>query len=269
MRFRRRRRRWVLLGAIVLGIGGLLMAGRTRLQDTGVRIVLNVPENHLYVYERGERIARYRVSVGMEGYETPAGNYRITHAIWNPWWHPPNSEWARGRKVESPGPKNPMGRVKLHFSPMLYVHGTPEEHWLGRPASRGCVRMSNEDVIMLARFLHERSSPRIRAGRIDELLGGWNTQRIAFDRPVPFSVVYHVAQVSDGFLHIYPDVYRMVGGQFEDQVIEVLRTNGVALDEVDTSKLHRLIRKARKHKVSMSIDSLIAKPEGAPAHGGG
>lgn len=31
----------------------------------------------------------------------------------------------------------------------IYIHGTPAEHRLGRPASMGCVRLSNEDVIRL------------------------------------------------------------------------------------------------------------------------
>ncbi|MCF8235290.1 MAG: L,D-transpeptidase [Bacteroidales bacterium] len=31
----------------------------------------------------------------------------------------------------------------------IYIHGTPEEGLLGRPASKGCIRMSNKDVIEL------------------------------------------------------------------------------------------------------------------------
>jgi len=28
----------------------------------------------------------------------------------------------------------------------IYIHGTPDEHELGRPASHGCIRMANADV---------------------------------------------------------------------------------------------------------------------------
>jgi lipoprotein-anchoring transpeptidase ErfK/SrfK len=31
----------------------------------------------------------------------------------------------------------------------IYIHGTNHEHRLGTPASHGCIRMSNEDVIKL------------------------------------------------------------------------------------------------------------------------
>jgi hypothetical protein len=31
----------------------------------------------------------------------------------------------------------------------IYIHGTPAEHRLGRPASMGCIRLSNDDVISL------------------------------------------------------------------------------------------------------------------------
>ncbi len=35
------------------------------------------------------------------------------------------------------------------FSRAIYIHGTPEEGLIGRPASHGCIRMLNEDVIAL------------------------------------------------------------------------------------------------------------------------
>lgn len=264
MRFRRKRRNWLILGAIVLGIGGVLVAGRSLLvQDRGIRLVLNVPENRLYVYQGGERVAKYRVSVGMPGYETPPGDYRVTYAIWNPWWHPPNSAWARGRDVEPPGPNNPMGRVKMYFGNMMYIHGTPEKQWLGRAASRGCVRMLNADAIELARFLHQHATG-VGSAEIDEIVGSGDTRRVGFNETIRFDVVYNVATVRDGFLLIFPDLYDRVD-RFEDQVVEALRSNGISLVDVDTDKLQRLIRKARRHKVGMSIDTLTATPEPYPA----
>ena len=32
---------------------------------------------------------------------------------------------------------------------MIYIHGTPEEGLIGKPVSKGCIRMRNEDVIDL------------------------------------------------------------------------------------------------------------------------
>lgn len=35
------------------------------------------------------------------------------------------------------------------FKRTIYIHGTPDEGLVGRPASHGCVRMKNRDVIEL------------------------------------------------------------------------------------------------------------------------
>jgi len=35
------------------------------------------------------------------------------------------------------------------YARYIYIHGTQEEGLLGRPASHGCVRMANQDVIDL------------------------------------------------------------------------------------------------------------------------
>ena len=35
------------------------------------------------------------------------------------------------------------------FKRYIYIHGTPEEGRIGRPASHGCIRMRNADVIRL------------------------------------------------------------------------------------------------------------------------
>ncbi|MCX6181457.1 MAG: L,D-transpeptidase [Bacteroidetes bacterium] len=41
------------------------------------------------------------------------------------------------------------GKDKDSFCRLIYIHGTPEEGLIGRPASHGCIRMLNKDVIDL------------------------------------------------------------------------------------------------------------------------
>ncbi len=41
------------------------------------------------------------------------------------------------------------------FARYIYIHGTPEEWLLGNKASKGCIRMSNKDVIELFDKVHE------------------------------------------------------------------------------------------------------------------
>jgi UDP-N-acetylmuramate--alanine ligase len=42
------------------------------------------------------------------------------------------------------------------FRRFIYIHGTNHEEHLGRPASHGCIRMGNRDVLALFRFLGRR-----------------------------------------------------------------------------------------------------------------
>ena len=44
------------------------------------------------------------------------------------------------------------------FQRCIYIHGTPEEWLIGRPASHGCIRMKNRDVIELFNLV-KRNTP--------------------------------------------------------------------------------------------------------------
>jgi lipoprotein-anchoring transpeptidase ErfK/SrfK len=41
------------------------------------------------------------------------------------------------------------------YSRYIYIHGTPEEGFIGQPASHGCIRMKNKDVIELFDLVDE------------------------------------------------------------------------------------------------------------------
>jgi hypothetical protein len=226
--------------------------------DSGLHLVLNVAGNWLYVYENGERTRTYSVSVGLPGYETPKGEYTIREIIWNPWWHPPNSEWARGRKPEAPGPDNPMGRVKIHFAPLLYIHGTPEAIALGAPASRGCVRMRNSDVIELTQLIHQYATPSVSQDLLSQLEGSPKmTRTIRLQQPVRFTAHYEVATIENEFLVIYPDIYGLVKKELRDQVEHTLEQNGVDLRRVNRQHLDRLVEKGGTRRVAIHLDSLV------------
>src|SRR5690606_38622257 len=213
--------RWALrIVPLCLLAVALPAAGQQKRTEPPLRLLLNVPENRLYVYEHGELKHKLRIAVGLPGYETPAGKYAIPNVIWNPWWHPPDSEWARGRKPERPGsPTNPMGRVKLLFDDLLYIHGTPELQSLGRASSRGCGRMDNRDLFVLTRLIHKHASPNVSEELIARLEANpTETRTIQLRTGVPFHVVYNVAEIANGFLHLYPDLYGLVGKEYEDQV---------------------------------------------------
>ena len=53
--------------------------------------------------------------------------------------------------------KKNLGEGIDSYSRYIYIHGTHEEGLLGKPASHGCVRMSNEDVVDLYNQVNEKT----------------------------------------------------------------------------------------------------------------
>jgi lipoprotein-anchoring transpeptidase ErfK/SrfK len=93
----------------------------------------------------------YRIAVGRQGLETPAGFYEINDRQVNPSWHVPNSAWAGdlAGRVIPPGPDDPIKARWLGFYNGAGIHGTDEISSLGTAASHGCIRMSIPDVEQL------------------------------------------------------------------------------------------------------------------------
>ena len=52
------------------------------------------------------------------------------------------------------GPKNPLGARAIYLGATMYrIHGTNEPSSIGKDASSGCIRMLNDDVSELYRFV--------------------------------------------------------------------------------------------------------------------
>jgi lipoprotein-anchoring transpeptidase ErfK/SrfK len=113
----------------------------------GPVIVIRRGSNRLYLY-RGMRFERvFGVATGQSVYPTPVGRWRIVVKARNPWWYPPNSDWAKGEKPVPPGPGNPLGTRWMGLSASgVGIHGTPDDASIGYSASHGCVRMHIPDA---------------------------------------------------------------------------------------------------------------------------
>jgi hypothetical protein len=232
-----------LLAALLLAVLPL------QAQDAeGLRISLNIPELVLRVHDGDRVIKEYPVSPGLPGFDTPDGDFTIQRAEWNPWWRPPAREWAKDDKVTPPGPNNPMGRVKLFFAPYYYLHGTPHEKDLGTPASHGCVRMRNADVIELATLLHQRANPTLPPSQIRAVLARPTvTRNSTFRSQVPLEITYQPVVVRDGELRIYRDVYKRNRIHTEG-VYQALITAGYDVSSLDRSAVNDLVARARQAK---------------------
>lgn len=228
---------------------------------TELRLALNVPAFRLDVIEHGVVTRSIAVAVGMPKYKTPIGHYRIDYAIWNPWWIPPDSWWARKEHREPPGWANPTGRVKLHVTGLVFLHGTPLEQSLKSAGSHACVRMTNADAIALARTVHAYAGPELPPGTLDALEADTSrTRTIALARTVPIDIVYQIAEVRADELRLYPDVYRRVGSSVSDverEAIVTLLGAGVDTTGLRADRLHALARASRRATVRLPIDSLF------------
>lgn len=68
--------------------------------------------------------------------------------------------WLRGMESQ-----NRLARDRC-----IYIHGTPEERTIGRPASFGCIRMRSRDVIELYERAHIGMHVTVTERRIDSFV---------------------------------------------------------------------------------------------------
>jgi len=121
----------------------------------GPVIVIHRGSNRLNLFKGEKPWRSFRVATGQAQYPTPTGSFRIVVMQRNPWWRPPDSDWAKGLKAIPPGPGNPLGTRWMGLSaPLVGIHGTPDAASIGYSASHGCIRMLISDATWL--FDHVR-----------------------------------------------------------------------------------------------------------------
>ena len=131
---------------------------RVARNEVGAAIVIRRASNKLFLYrgqgKGGMKLRRqFGVSTGQAAYPTPLGSFTIVDKQQNPWWYPPDSDWAAGAEPVPPGPGNPLGTRWMGLSePLIGIHGTPDAGSIGYSASHGCIRM----LVSEAEWLFER-----------------------------------------------------------------------------------------------------------------
>jgi hypothetical protein len=135
--------------------------------DGPSRVIISVKDQKLMVMGNGAKLATYPVSTSKFGLgdnwgrmTTPLGFLQVAEKIGD---HAPVGAVFRNRrftgevlKPNAPGRDPVITRIiwlrglesaNAHaFSRCIYIHGTPEEKFIGRPASYGCIRMKSRDV---------------------------------------------------------------------------------------------------------------------------
>lgn len=144
-------------------------------------IVISIAKQELWHRRKSGVWYCYPVSTAALGsgnergsYQTPLGRHRV-HALigadmpaltafrgrqpiglYDPEGDDPEADWILSRIIWLEGTetgRNRRGRVDTR-SRYIYIHGTHDEARIGQPASHGCIRMRNFDIIEL--FDHVR-----------------------------------------------------------------------------------------------------------------
>jgi lipoprotein-anchoring transpeptidase ErfK/SrfK len=135
--------------------------------DGPSRVIISVKDQKLMLVGNGAKLATYPVSTSKFGLgdnwgrmTTPLGFLQVAEKIGD---HAPVGAVFRNRRFtgeilqpNAPGRDPVITRIiwlrgleaaNAHaFSRCIYIHGTPEEKLIGRPASYGCIRMKSRDV---------------------------------------------------------------------------------------------------------------------------
>ncbi len=119
-------------------------------------IIVNTKTNQLFYVLGMDRAVMYRVATAKKGFEWKGVNKVTAKTQW-PDWRPPTQMLQRRPDLPSfmaGGPKNPLGARALYLGSTIYrIHGTNEPKSIGKAASSGCIRMHNEDVTELYKFV--------------------------------------------------------------------------------------------------------------------
>jgi L,D-transpeptidase ErfK/SrfK len=154
-------------------------------------IVVNVAELRLYYYPANSNIVEtYPIAIGMEGSNTPLGQYHIVEKVKDPKWYVPAEVEAlmakQGTllpKVMNSGPDNPLGYYEMRLNKLSYlIHGTNVPATIGRRASAGCMHMFPEDI----EYLFGRTPVNTTVNIVDQpFLAGWSGNQLYFTAQQP------------------------------------------------------------------------------------
>ncbi|MFC3873987.1 L,D-transpeptidase [Neisseria musculi] len=127
--------------------------------SAGQHVVINIPQQRLFLYTDGKLTKVYPVAVGKAATQTNLGDHKIGAKAFNPTWHIPKSiqkERNDGVKTVPPGPSNPLGPVFVRMGDPklgLGIHGTNAPASVPGVRSHGCVRMKSPDALEFAKTI--------------------------------------------------------------------------------------------------------------------
>jgi len=206
-------------------------------EQPGNRIVANIPEFKLHVFENGAQVFDMNIIVGQAGRKTVVFTGHLQYIVFSPFWNVPRSivrneilpamnrdpyylrnnnmeqiSYSNGLPVirQKPGRGNALGRVKFLFpnSYSIYFHDTPAKSLFKkrkRAFSHGCVRLARPEK--LAKYLLREDSE-WTSEKINKAMYAGKEKWIKLKDPVPVALFYFTSWIDNrGLLNFRDDIY--------------------------------------------------------------
>ncbi|WP_066405657.1 L,D-transpeptidase family protein [Flavisolibacter tropicus] len=203
----------------------------------GTRLVANIPEFKLHVYEGDKQVFDMNIVVGTAANKTVTFNDEMKQIVFSPYWNVPSSIvkneilpkmranydylWRNNYEQvgtenglpkirQLPGPDNALGKVKFVFpnDHNIYFHDTPAKSLFNmrrRAYSHGCIRLAEPEK--LAQYLL-RDTPGWTPERIDIAMNSGSEQTVNLSVPVEVAITYFTAWVdNEGAVNFREDIY--------------------------------------------------------------
>jgi murein L,D-transpeptidase YcbB/YkuD len=206
-------------------------------EESPDRLVVNIPDFKLYVYERGEKHSSMNIVVGKAANKTVIFSDELEYIVFSPYWNIPrsitrneilpemnaNSRYLEKNNMEitgynnglpvirqKPGRGNALGKVKFIFPNRynIYLHDTPTRNLFNRERrtfSHGCIRL--QKPFELAKYLL-RNDTSWTDKKIKISMNQGSEQWVKLEKAIPVFIVYFTAWVDEsGLVHFREDVY--------------------------------------------------------------
>ena len=175
--------KWFFLWSILFATARFAFA-----QSVATEIIVSIADQQLALIDRGKLVCKYPISTSKFGlgdgngtYRTPLGTLFVSAKFGD---RLPVGSVIKNRvttgevvAVNAPGRDAIVSRViwlrgmenqnRAAHDRCIYIHGTPEERLIGKPASFGCIRMRSKDVIALYNLAHVGMHVTITQNKID------------------------------------------------------------------------------------------------------
>lgn len=116
---------------------------------------IDLSEFSLTIHAHGYFVKRYPIGIGKDN-STPIGTFSVKDKLKNPKYY------GTDAVIEADDPNNPLGERWIDIGDSYGIHGTIDPSSIGKAESRGCLRLTNEDVVEVYDFLIPGSEVVIR-----------------------------------------------------------------------------------------------------------